>query len=278
MTPYYQDQRTTIYNGDSTSLAMLHDNTIDLTVTSPPYNLDMPYRGVKDNASHALFVEWMTEWLRNLWRVSKTNGRLCLNIPLDTNKGGKRAVYADYVHRLKATGWEYQTTIVWNESNISRRTAWGSFMKPSAPFVTAPVEMIIVAHKGVWKRAPMGRKGDITRQDFLNWTLGMWTFPGANPRQTGHPAAFPAELPKRLIQLYSYTTDVILDPFLGSGTTCRVARRLGRTNIGIELSTEYCKLAVEGIEDQDVDFLVPRGRGRAPKGAIVEDNGRAHEW
>ena len=132
-------------------------------------------------------------------------GRACINIPLDSNKGGKRAIYADYLRIFQDVGWTYQTSIVWNEQNISRRTAWGSWLSPSAPFVTAPVEMIAVFHKGSFRRpATGGRRGDITRDEFLAWTLGMWTFAGANPRRVGHPAPFPEELPRRLIKLYSY--------------------------------------------------------------------------
>ena len=161
---------------------------------------------------------------------SADGARACINIPLDSNKGGKRAIYADYLRIFQAVGWTYQTSIVWNEQNISRRTAWGSWLSPSAPFVTAPVEMIAVFYKGTFRRPPTdGRRGDITRDEFLAWTLGMWTFAGANPRRVGHPAPFPEELPRRLIKLYSYPNDLVLDPFAGSGTTLVAARKLGST-------------------------------------------------
>ena len=155
----------------------------------------------------------------------------CINIPLDSNKGGKRAIYADYLRIFQEVGWTYQTSIVWNEQNISRRTAWGSWLSPSAPFVTAPVEMIAVFHKGSFRRpATDGRRGDITRDEFLAWTLGMWTFAGANPRRVGHPAPFPEELPRRLIKLYSYPDDLVLDPFVGLGHDAgRRAARLDAT-------------------------------------------------
>src|SRR5207253_9945045 len=110
----------------------------------------------------------------------------CVNVPLDSNKGGKRAIYADYVRAFRAAGWTYQTTIVWNERNISRRTAWGSWLSPSAPFVTAPVEMVPVFYKDEWRRVREGRSTEIARDEFLAWTLGVWQFWGVDPEQVGH--------------------------------------------------------------------------------------------
>src|SRR5205085_1447725 len=120
---------------------------------------------------------------------------------------------------------------------------------PSAPFVTAPVEMIAVFFKGSFRRpARDGRRGDITRDEFLAWTLGTWTFAGANPRRVGHPAPFPEELPRRLIKLYSYPGDLVLDPFLGSGTTLTAAAKLGRRGIGVEINPRFCELAVRNVQ------------------------------
>ena len=119
----------------------------------------------------------------------------------------------------------------------------------TAPFVTAPVEMIAVFHKGGFRRpATGGRHGDITRDEFLAWTLGMWTFAGANPRRVGHPAPFPEELPRRLIKLYSYPEDLVLDPFSGSGTTLVAAKRLGRNSVGVEINATFCELTVRNLQ------------------------------
>jgi site-specific DNA-methyltransferase (adenine-specific) len=232
----------------------------DLVITSPPYNLDVSYAGYQDVIPYEQYLGWVGDWANALLRVARPGGRACVNIPLDSNKGGKQAVYADYVRAFREAGWTYQTTIVWNEQNISRRTAWGSWMSPTAPFVTAPVEMVPIFHKGAWRRDRDGRESDVTRDESLEWTLGVWQFPGESPKRVGHPAPFPQELPRRLIKLYSFVGDVILDPFLGSGTTAVVAKSLGRYGIGIDSSEEYCGVASERCarEDTPKDRLATR--------------------
>jgi site-specific DNA-methyltransferase (adenine-specific) len=248
----YTDALTRVLKGDSArlveSVGLLG---VNLIVTSPPYSLGVDYgqAGYADDQPYTSYLEWVRTWAKTLLQVSASDGRACVNIPLDSNKGGKRAIYADYLRIFQEVGWIYQTSIVWDEQNISRRTAWGSWLSPSAPFVTAPVEMIAVFHKGPFRRpARDGRRGDITRDEFLAWTLGMWRFAGANPRRVGHPAPFPEELPRRLIKLYSYPGDVVLDPFSGSGTTLVAAKRLGRHSVGVEINPAFCELTKRNVQ------------------------------
>jgi site-specific DNA-methyltransferase (adenine-specific) len=240
-----------VWLGDSARLLeAVGDLGVNLIVTSPPYSLGVDYgqAGYMDDQPYVNYLSWVRHWASTLLRVSAIDGRACINIPLDSNKGGKRAIYADYLRIFQEVGWTYQTSIVWNEQNISRRTAWGSWMSPSAPFVTAPVEMIAVFYRETFRRpARNGRRGDITRDEFLAWTLGTWTFAGANPRRVGHPAPFPEELPRRLIKLYSYPDDLVLDPFVGSGTTQIAATRLGRRSMGVEINPQFCDLTVRNI-------------------------------
>jgi site-specific DNA-methyltransferase (adenine-specific) len=249
----YDDGRARVLQGDCTRLPdVLPDAGINLVVTSPPYSLGVDYgaAGYADDQPYTSYLEWVRGWATALRDVSAPGGRVCLNIPLDSNKGGKRAIYADYLRIFQEVGWTYQTSIVWNEQNISRRTAWGSWLSPSAPFVTAPVEMIAVFHNGAFRRPAInGRRGDITRDEFLAWTLGLWTFAGANPRRVGHPAPFPEELPRRLIKLYSYPDDLVLDPFVGSGTTAVAASRLGRRALAVEINPTFCALTIDNLKN-----------------------------
>jgi site-specific DNA-methyltransferase (adenine-specific) len=248
----YDDALATVLRGDSARLLEVADlPRVNLVVTSPPYSLGVDYgqAGYADDQPYARYLDWVRTWAVTLLDVSAPGGRACINMPLDSNKGGKRAIYADYLRIFQDVGWTYQTSIVWNEQNISRRTAWGSWLSPSAPFVTAPVEMIAVFYKGSYRRpAVNGLRGDITRDEFLAWTLGMWTFAGANPRRVGHPAPFPEELPRRLIKLYSYPEDLILDPFSGSGTTLVAAKRLGRSSVGVEINPAFCDLTIRNLQ------------------------------
>ena len=107
---------------------------------------------------------------------SKKQARFLLNVPLDKNKGGQRSVGADITKIAQDIGWKYHSTIVWNEGNISRRTAWGSWMSASAPYVIAPVELIVVLYKDEWKKTLGTKKSDINKKDFMDWTNGLWTF------------------------------------------------------------------------------------------------------
>ena len=125
-------------------------------------------------------------------------------------------------------------------------------MSPSAPYVIAPVELIVVLYKGDWKRPPAGRTTDITRQEFMDWTNGLWTFNGESKKKVNHPAPFPVELPLRCMKLFSYIDDVVLDPFLGSGSTLVAACRSGRRSVGIDLDLAYCRVALDRVRKETV--------------------------
>lgn len=217
---------------------------MDLIVTSPPYNVDIHYNRHKDDLSYSKYLEFTKKWMTKCFSLCKDDGRFCLNIPLDKNKGGQQAVCADITNIAKNIGWKYHSSIIWNEGNISRRTAWGSWMSASAPYVIAPVEMIVVLYKKYWKKQKKG-KSDITRQEFMEWTNGVWTFSGQNKRGAGgHPAPFPVELPKRCIKLFSFIGDTVLDPFLGSGSTLIASHLNNRKGIGVDIDQKYCDIAL----------------------------------
>jgi len=224
-----------------------HDQFADLIVTSPPYNVGLEYNSSDDTLSYEEYLKFSEKWMRNCFNWSKSNARFCLNIPLDKNKGGHKPVGADLTKIAQRVGWQYKTTIIWNEGNISRRTAWGSWKSASAPVVIAPVELIVVLYKEEWKKEKGTKINDITGEEFKNWTNGIWKFNGESKKRIGHPAPFPKELPYRCIKLFSYQNDMIFDPFAGSGTTLLVAEMLNRKSIGIELDLEYCELAKNRI-------------------------------
>jgi site-specific DNA-methyltransferase (adenine-specific) len=236
-----------IINDDVLATNAIADNSIDLIVTSPPYNVDIPYTSHNDVLSYDDYLEFSDQWLTRCYSFLKDDGRMCLNIPLDKNKGGQQSVGADMTTIARKIGYQYHATIIWNEGNISRRTAWGSWMSASAPYVIAPVELIVVLYKQRWKKTSGSRKSDITREEFLDWTNGMWTFSGESKKKIGHPAPFPLELPERCMKLFSFVGDTVLDPFLGSGTTALVAQAHHRQAIGVEIDTGYCELAKERL-------------------------------
>ena len=239
-----------IIHNDLCATESVAPRSVDLIVTSPPYNVDIPYASHDDRLGYREYLEFSRRWLARCYRWLKRDGRLCLNIPLDKNKGGQQSVGADLTTIAKRVGYRYHATIVWNEGNISRRTAWGSWMSASAPYVIAPVELIVVLFKTQWKKDRAGGESDITRREFMEWTNGLWTFNGERRKRYGHPAPFPEELPTRCVRLFSFVGETVLDPFLGSGTTLVAARRCGRAAIGIEIDTGYCRTARDRIVEE----------------------------
>ena len=243
---YFAKGPVQIYNDDIIKIQSIKDNSIDLMITSPPYNLDIKYNSHDDKMSYHAYLEFTKEWLSKCYKLAMDDGRFCLNIPLDKNKGGQQSVCADITTIAKDVGWQYHSTIIWNEGNISRRTAWGSWLSASAPYVIAPVEVILILYKKYWKKLHYG-KSDIAKHEFMDWTNGVWAFNGESKKKIGHPTPFPRELPKRCIKLFSYTSDTILDPFLGSGSTLLACIDTKRKGIGIEIDKEYCGLAKRRI-------------------------------
>lgn len=242
----YQDDKTSLYCGDVLNRSNFNANFFDLAITSPPYNVGIFYDTYKDNIDYGQYLDFSECWLSNCFYWAKDFARFCLNIPLDKNKGGQRSVGADLTQIAKKVGWKYHSTVIWNEGNISRRTAWGSWMSASAPYVIAPVELILILYKGEWKKQYKGIS-DINKIEFMEWTNGIWTFNGESKKRIGHPAPFPRELPKRCIKLFSFVNDVVFDPFSGSGTTLLEAKNNGRRSVGLEIDEGYCNLSIERI-------------------------------
>ncbi len=244
---YFNHKDILLYHGDTLNKSLFTKQFINLIVTSPPYNVGINYNSNDDELSYQEYLQFSFNWMKNCYNWSKPQARFCLNIPLDKNKGGHRPVGADLTKVAQDAGWKYKTTIIWNEGNISRRTAWGSWKSASAPVVIAPVELIVVFFKDQWKKVDGSKINDVTGDEFKNWTQGVWAFNGESKKRIGHPAPFPKELPYRCIKLFSYQNDLVFDPFTGSGTTLLVAQNLNRKAVGVDLDISYCELAKNRI-------------------------------
>ncbi len=240
-----------LFQADATQRGSLKRGVADLIVTSPPYNIGKAYTGsgVDDEKAYKDYLKFTKKWLSNCYYWTRRTGRLCVNVSLDKNRNGKQPLSADVTTLAMEAGWKYHATIIWNEGNISRRTAWGSWKSASAPHIIAPVETIIVLYKEEWKRERQGTP-DISGEDFKEWVLGIWSFNGESGKRIGHEAPFPLELPHRCIKLLSFPGDTVLDPFAGSGTTMIEAIVQGRKALGLELEKKYCELIIRRIENE----------------------------
>jgi len=218
----------------------LDDETVDLIVTSPPYGLSKAYAAYTDPSEGWHFM--MQTWLAEAYRVARPGGRLALNVPWDTTEGGYRPTWPQACQAAVSAGWTYRWAIVWNEGNVSKSVARGSIDSAAAPHVITPVEVVGVFHKSEWG-IETDKVSDLDHDEWLAWTNGLWTFRGETHPWEGHPAAFPLELPRRLVKLLSFPGDTVLDPFVGSGTTVLAAHQLGRVAWGFDHAPEYIESA-----------------------------------
>ena len=179
---FFENDNIQIINDDFISSTKITENSVDLVVTSPPYNVDIKYNSHNDQLTYSEYLEFSKKWFTKCFKLLKDDGRFCLNIPLDKNKGGQQSVGADLTIIAKKIGFKYHSTIIWNEGNISRRTAWGSWLSASAPYVIAPVELIVVLYKKEWKKISGSKKSDLLKKEFIDWTNGLWTFQGESKK------------------------------------------------------------------------------------------------
>jgi site-specific DNA-methyltransferase (adenine-specific) len=230
----------------------IDNDTVDLCVTSPPYNLGMDYgTGIEqDTIPWKLYYEWCFKWMYQVYRVMKPNRRFCLNHYLSCGEGGtnvnrgRQAPLMELNHIANDIGFKHHGVAVWTDATVSRLTAWGSYMMASAPYINSPYEGILILYKGDWKREDKG-KSTISKEDFIEGASGCWNM---KPEQRkGHPAPFPIKLPKLCIDLFTYEGDIVLDPFMGTGTTGVAAKQTKRHYIGIEQNGDYCKFAENRI-------------------------------
>jgi len=275
---FYDDGFVQVWHGDARALP-LADGSVHLILTSPPYNCRVAYDGYDD------WLPWDQYWhdliepsMRECFRVLAPGGRLAVNLAnvlrqdVTAERTPRRRQSRDHWRPAGANGeawsvmvaprlWSALETIgflpreqlTWiktlDPEDVVTSTAWGSWRSASNPVLRAVAEPVFIASKMTHTRSTGA--SDLTSDEFKAWTRNVWTIPaGHAERDLDHPCRFPPELPRRLIKLYSYVGDVVLDPFCGSGTTLRVAKDLGRTAIGLDISRRYCAMSANRCRQQ----------------------------
>ena len=240
--------RDHIFAHSSEDMHELPDSSVHLMVTSPPYNAGKLYDQDLDLDDYLGLLKRV--WTETL-RVLVPGGRACINV---ANLGRKPYIplHAFVISDMLSLGFLMRGEVIWDKAaSSSTSTAWGSWRSPSNPTLRDVHEYILIFSKDSFGRKPLkGRRSKIAKDDFLVDTKSVWTIPAVSAKKIGHPAPFPQELPKRLIDLYTYNKEIVLDPFMGSGQTALAALSAGRHFVGYETSKSYVALAEKRIASQ----------------------------
>lgn len=237
--------RNHIFAHSSEAMHELPDASVHLMVTSPPYNAGKEY-------DQDLNLDDYLAMLRRVWaetlRVLVPGGRACINV---ANLGRKPYIplHAFIINHMLELGFLMRGEIIWDKaSSAGTSTAWGSWRSATNPTLRDVHEYILIFSKGTFGRSnPNGKRYSLKKDEFLQNSKSIWTFPTVSAKKIGHPAPFPQELPKRLIELYTFPKEVVLDPFMGSGTTALAAMETKRVYVGYEMEKKYVKLAEKRI-------------------------------
>ncbi len=235
-----------IFCKSSEDMSELPNESVHLMVTSPPYNVGKEYDA---DLSLQEYLALLKNVLKETHRVLVTGGRVCINI---ANVGRKPYIplHAYIIQIMNDLGFLMRGEIIWDKSaSAGTSTAWGSFQSATNPILRDVHEYILIFSKEIFGRQKNGKKDTIEKDEFLEYTKSIWSFPAASARRIGHPAPFPIELPSRLIKLYTLEGDVVLDPFMGSGQTAVAAIKTGRYYEGYDINREYCLLAEKRIKE-----------------------------
>ncbi len=255
----------TLFHGDAREMTQdqVADNSVALVVTSPPYFTGKEYEtdlaAGHVPSSYVEYLSMLTEVLRICLDKLESGGRMAINV---ANLGRKpyRSLSADVIRILQdELGMLLRGEIIWQKARgAGGSCAWGSFRSPSNPVLRDVTERVVVASKGRFDRAikradreeaGLPSQATIESDEFLDATLDVWEIPSERASKVGHPAPFPVALPQRLIELYTYRSDLILDPFVGSGTSAIAAIETGRRYVGFDTDNSYLTLARERISN-----------------------------
>ena len=229
----------------SEHMTLVPDSSIHLMITSPPYNARKEY---DEDLTLEEYLGLLENVFRETYRVLVPGGRACINI---ANLGRKPYIPLNAFIALMMVeiGYLMRGEIIWDKgSSVGSSTAWGSWLSASNPTLRDVHEYILIFSKEQFKRQQGEKPSTIERDDFLELTKSVWQFPTESASRVGHPAPFPVEMPRRLIELYTFEGDVILDPFMGSGTTAIAALETKRHYVGYEIDPEYAALARQRIQ------------------------------
>lgn len=271
-----------IFLSDARAMPELPDKSVALVVTSPPYFAGKEYeRALGDGGIPSTYIEFL-ELLRDVFaecvRKLEPGGRIAVNV---ANLGRKpyRSLSSDVIAILQEDlGLLLRGEIIWQKaSGATGSTAWGSFQNSSNPVLRDLTERIIVASKGRFDRAISRRERDkrglpsevsISKDEFMEATTDIWEIPPESATRVGHPAPFPVELPLRLMHLYTYRGDLVLDPFMGSGSTAIAAIRSDRHFIGYDTDDQYVRDALDRIA-QETKRMTSGKQGRLDLRSVI---------
>ena len=238
-------------------LKQLEDNSVDLCVTSPPYNVGIEYDEWDDNMQVVDYLGFAGEWLTEVYRVLKPDGRIAVNIPYEVNmkqndKHNRVLIQSEYHQLMKEIGYGFAGIVDLHEVSpqITKLTAWGSWLSASAPYMHNPKECILIGYKDQWKKLERGESyydgSEESKKEFIEFVSGLWGYSAETRGMT--EANFSLDIPEKAIKFMTYKDDLVLDPFMGSGTTAVACVNLDRKYIGFEISEEYTEVAVNRVK------------------------------
>lgn len=236
--------KNAIILASSENMNQIPDSCVHLMITSPPYNVSKEY---DEDLTLSEYLSLLRTVFGETYRVLVDGGRACVNV---ANVGRKPYIpLSDYISLLmKEIGFLMRGEIIWNKgAGAGTSMAWGSWCSATNPVLRDTHEYILVFSKGNYKREKKNNKTPIFGDHFMEWTKSIWNISPASAKRVGHPAPFPLEIPSRLIQLFSFESDVILDPFMGSGTTAIAAVEHDRIYVGFENEAKYIDIAEKRI-------------------------------